>query len=701
MPALVVWERLIFAGDDLRLFSIITFLLRMVQISMLIYIVVHVMRFNHNPEVFLATGCVSKEENYWIWNNASIAGCFFTLAYGIIGAFVEATIFTVSGRGSPTETDARELLVPLCKCNMLPMFMLRVAGFVFAVASITYTEQYCSCASSKMPSGGLLLENSQVYVTIDEACPISSRQWYTCARLLIFTMAFDALVPAIMLAVILRKRIYMLYRRIRPMRERSTEEVQRSWQMACKRCCECSSLMTCYMWGGQNLTAGSYVDVAIALTDFLGDEGSLDIVPSDIAAALICLVNIQKQKQIDCKNEMLNAGGIFAKDKGLAKRLWGQFFDSIPTTNPTDKRQESLRGVSLSLKSSLSINMDSFSSIKDIESGGVGADNQDDSLSCSNEEKEEIGERRDVCTCQSQSTSSLREPTDAELEHLRQMILTNNQSMERINFRLINRDSTMAFEPTVSRLLSPQNSFDCLVLGEGSRYCAVALAAYSWMLYLWTNKCTGCCELTADSLCGVCTCHPRCGCCHSNDNIIGSDLCGWKQASVLRSLGIQETDLLFANFQNSVGVNPYLILRDEGWKTIVLTIRGTLSFEDMISDVTITPDSLEEIGEQFGFDGRGEYCHSGMLAGATHIYEDLKRHKILDQAMDAHPDFGLRIVGHSLGAGVAAMLGLMLRQQYPKLYCLCFSPPGCVFSERTARESREYVCSVGTNTSMP
>lgn len=61
--------------------------------------------------------------------------------------------------------------------------------------------------------------------------------------------------------------------------------------------------------------------------------------------------------------------------------------------------------------------------------------------------------------------------------------------------------------------------------------------------------------------------------------------------------------------------------------------------------------------------------------------------------MDANPGYGLRIVGHSLGAGVAAVLGLMLRKQYPNLYCLCFSPPGCVFTERTARESKDFVCS--------
>lgn len=282
--------------------------------------------------------------------------------------------------------------------------------------------------------------------------------------------------------------------------------------------------------------------------------------------------------------------------------------------------------------------------------------------------------------------------TNVHLENLRETILARNQAMQCISLRLVKNDSHTSFEPTVNRVLSSKNPFDCLMLGEGSRYCKVALASYTWMLHLWNNPCSGCCELTADSIYQTCTCHPRC--CRSNkNNIVGGDMCGWKQAAVLKSLGIDESNLLYANFSNDVGKSPYIILRDDRWKTIVVTVRGTLSIEDMITDVTVTPKSLGEVGDKFGFNGSGEYCHSGILAGACWIHDDLKRHKILDKAMQAHPDFGLRIIGHSLGAGIAAMLGRILRLEYPKLHCLCFSPPGCVFSERTAEESKDYVCS--------
>lgn len=113
--------------------------------------------------------------------------------------------------------------------------------------------------------------------------------------------------------------------------------------------------MTCYMCGGQKLTSGSYVDIAMTLSDFFADD-NLDIVPSDIAAAMICLVNVHKQKQIDCKNELLKEGGLFAKDRALATRLWKQYI----AVNPNGRT---------SLKKSLNISVSSEDNDGDIETG--------------------------------------------------------------------------------------------------------------------------------------------------------------------------------------------------------------------------------------------------------------------------------------------------------------------------------------------
>ena len=42
-------------------------------------------------------------------------------------------------------------------------------------------------------------------------------------------------------------------------------------------------------------------------------------------------------------------------------------------------------------------------------------------------------------------------------------------------------------------------------------------------------------------------------------------------------------------------------------------------------------------------------------------------------------DYQLIVSGHSLGAGVASVLALLLRKSYPDLHCYALSPPGCVF----------------------
>jgi len=56
-------------------------------------------------------------------------------------------------------------------------------------------------------------------------------------------------------------------------------------------------------------------------------------------------------------------------------------------------------------------------------------------------------------------------------------------------------------------------------------------------------------------------------------------------------------------------------------------------------------------------------------------------------------DYTLRIVGHSLGAGCAIVLGFMLRKKYPTLRCLLYSPPGGLLTWNSATNCKDYVTS--------
>ena len=69
-----------------------------------------------------------------------------------------------------------------------------------------------------------------------------------------------------------------------------------------------------------------------------------------------------------------------------------------------------------------------------------------------------------------------------------------------------------------------------------------------------------------------------------------------------------------------------------------------------------------------------------MYLTATQILDVLDKNQVLDKLIDEHKDYQLVITGHSLGAGVASVLAVLLKpkEKYSNLVCYAFSPPGCV-----------------------
>ena len=65
---------------------------------------------------------------------------------------------------------------------------------------------------------------------------------------------------------------------------------------------------------------------------------------------------------------------------------------------------------------------------------------------------------------------------------------------------------------------------------------------------------------------------------------------------------------------------------DEEVENIVITIRGTLSLDDMVVDLQYNPVSMERCGDVCGFEGKGHVCHKGFLTRAKWLYNDIKRY---------------------------------------------------------------------------
>lgn len=268
---------------------------------------------------------------------------------------------------------------------------------------------------------------------------------------------------------------------------------------------------------------------------------------------------------------------------------------------------------------------------------------------------------------------------------------------ECIIYRLERKGPQQYYAAALRRLLTPDHQVDLSVLNEGAHFCRLALGIYGWMMQIIERPITGYFRQTA----GWCK-HPNVNCCNRNGDghIVGDTLLGCHEIALLSQAGIEPSTIKYAQFKQGYSQTPYCITVDEEWKSVVITIRGTLSLDDAVADLTIRPVLLDIWAERCGFEkeaGDGSFCHSGMLDIASWIYEDLKTHGILEKLLIGDEvecsGYQLLVQGHSLGAGVASVVATMLRSQYPTLRCLAFSPPGCVFSRKIAESCKEYVTS--------
>ncbi|KAK9825386.1 hypothetical protein WJX81_007825 [Elliptochloris bilobata] len=168
-----------------------------------------------------------------------------------------------------------------------------------------------------------------------------------------------------------------------------------------------------------------------------------------------------------------------------------------------------------------------------------------------------------------------------------------------------------------------------------------------------------------------------------------------RQPAALRQrMAIEAGDLLLQAPRAGVLKPSYVIVRDRQLASIVLAIRGTHSVKDMFTSLTGASKPHHVVDEDGVVLG---YSHFGMLAAARWILQETL--EPLKAALAEQPTFQLRIVGHSLGAGAAALLTMMLRDASPELAqatCLAIACPACMTLE-LARSCAPYVTTIVNN----
>ncbi|KAH9404741.1 hypothetical protein TYRP_000572 [Tyrophagus putrescentiae] len=276
-------------------------------------------------------------------------------------------------------------------------------------------------------------------------------------------------------------------------------------------------------------------------------------------------------------------------------------------------------------------------------------------------------------------------------------------------------------------------------VGNLIHYLHYCLAIYGWPMYLVANSPADWCALLKHTkCCANVRCGVGCGCLArrarriaggqeggssgeeedlgedlEDDNEEGgkcggqrkplaqmaNDCCLCNRAAIRQTCASHQYKLIYLTYRVAVEKPPFFVAVDYEKAAVVVSIRGTLSLYDVLTDLNAEHELLptEPRNEQW-------YGHRGMVASAEYIRKKLFKKRLLekalaelkkaDQSSSARTSYPIVIVGHSLGAGTAAILSILLKQVYSNVACFAFAPPGGLLSEAAAEYSKDFVISI-------
>ena len=118
-------------------------------------------------------------------------------------------------------------------------------------------------------------------------------------------------------------------------------------------------------------------------------------------------------------------------------------------------------------------------------------------------------------------------------------------------------------------------------------------------------------------------------CCKPGDDaIVGDDIFKSNAHAINETLGLKNCRIIHVNLTNEIFRSPYLIALDRDNQSIVVAVRGTLSFSDALVDIQVgeieidVPQSPKD--DPF-------IAHLGFYKTAKNIYDDIKHKGFVNQ----------------------------------------------------------------------
>ncbi|KAF0889322.1 hypothetical protein E2562_022870 [Oryza meyeriana var. granulata] len=144
--------------------------------------------------------------------------------------------------------------------------------------------------------------------------------------------------------------------------------------------------------------------------------------------------------------------------------------------------------------------------------------------------------------------------------------------------------------------------------------------------------------------------------------------------------GYDESDVLIKKSKARLMKPSFTVVRDRSAKCFFLFIRGAISVKDRLTAATGAEVPFHHVVAQDGHVSKLVlgHAHCGMVVAARWIAKQAI--PCLNEAVEKFPDYGVKIIGHSMGAGIAAILTYIVREneRLSSSTCLAFGPAACM-----------------------
>ncbi|XP_037087617.1 diacylglycerol lipase-alpha-like, partial [Pollicipes pollicipes] len=271
------------------------------------------------------------------------------------------------------------------------------------------------------------------------------------------------------------------------------------------------------------------------------------------------------------------------------------------------------------------------------------------------------------------------------------VLLRKVQKLERNNIVKSTSNDTYEFLSGVQ--VTPTSTFLALnrpdqlaFFKDVIHYMRFAMSIYGWPVFMMQHSSSGCCRLCP---------YLKCGCkrLHTGAEIVEDNCCMCNSAATQKMAPLEDVELVYVTYHVDIGETPFMVAVDHDRQVVIVCIRGTMSTKDVVTDLECEGEPIPTNPVRDDWLG-----HRGMVQTAEYIRDKLAAERLLERAFAATrrgpSAYRLVLVGHSLGAGTAAILAILLRDTHPELRCFAYSPPGGLLSMPAVEHTKEFITSV-------